>query len=42
MKILTEIFFSVNKESMARGCGDTLAKKQCKLDIRKLLFSQKQ
>ena len=38
---MTEIIFSVNEESMARGCGVTLAKKQCKLDIRKLLFSQR-
>ena len=40
MKILTEIFFSV-KEEMTRGHGITLAKKQCRLDIRTFSFSQR-
>ena len=37
MKILTEIFF----HSLSRGHGVTLAKKQCRLDIRKVSFSQR-
>ena len=42
MKILTEIFFlSVKEERRTRGHGTTLAKKQCRLDIRKLYFSQR-
>ena len=40
MKILTEIFFTV-KEERTRGNGVTLAKKQCRLDIGKLSFSQR-
>jgi len=35
---LTEIFFSV-KEGRTRGHVVTLAKKQCRLDIRKFSFS---
>ena len=36
MKILTEIFFfSVKEERRTRGHGITLAKKQCRFDIRK-------
>ena len=35
------IFFSVKEERMTRGHGITLAKKQCRLDIRKSSFSQK-
>ena len=34
------ILFSVKEERSTRGHGVTLAKKQCKLDIRKLSFSQ--
>ena len=35
MKILTEIFFfTVKEERKTRGHGVTLAKKQCRLDIR--------
>ena len=41
MKILTKIFFSVKKGKTNRGHGITLAKKQCRLDIRKFSFSQK-
>ena len=42
MKILTEIFFfSVKMERRTRGHGITLAKKQCRLDIRKFSFSQR-
>ena len=41
MKILTEIFFSVKEERRTRGHGITLAKKQCRLDIRKFSFSQR-
>ena len=42
MKILTEIFFfSVKEERRTRGHGVTLAKKQCRLDIRKFSFSQR-
>ena len=43
MKILTEIFlfFSVKEERKTRGHGITLAKKQCRLDIRKFSFSQR-
>ena len=32
------IFFSVKEERRTRGHGVTLAKKQCRLDIRKLSF----
>ena len=40
MKILTEIFFfTVKEERRTRGHGVTLAKKQCRLDIRN--FSQR-
>ena len=41
MKILTEIFFSVKDERRTRGHGVTLAKKQCRLDVRKFSFSQR-
>ena len=42
MKILTEIFvFTVKEERRTRGHGGTLAKKQCRLDIRKFPFSQR-
>ena len=41
MKILKEIFFSVKEERRTRGHGVTLAKKQCRLDIRKCSFSQR-
>ena len=40
MKILTKICFVTNKEERrTRGHGVILAKKQCKLDIRKFSFS---
>ena len=35
------IFVSVRDERMTRGYGVTLAKKQCRLDIRKFTFSQR-
>ena len=35
------IFFSVKEERKTRGHGVTLAKKQCRLDIRKFSFSQR-
>ena len=35
------IFFTVNEERRTRGHGVTLAKKQCRLDIRKFSFSQR-
>ena len=35
------IFFSVKEERRTRGHGITLAKKQCRLDIRKFSFSQR-
>ena len=38
--IYRNIFFSV-KEERTRGHGATLAKKQCRLDIRKCSFSQR-
>ena len=41
MKILTNIFFTVKEERKTREHGVTLAKKQCRLDIRKLSFSQR-
>ena len=41
MKIFTEIFFSVKEERRTRGHGVTLAKKQCRLDIRIFSFSQR-
>ena len=42
MKILTEIvFFTVKEDRRTRGHGVTLAKKQCRLDIRKFPFSQR-
>ena len=34
-------FFSVKEERRTRGHGVTLAKKQCRLDIRKCSFSQR-
>ena len=42
MKILTEIFFvPIKEERRTRGHGVTLAKKQCRLDIRTFSFSQR-
>ena len=41
MKILTEMFFTVKEERRIRGHGVTLAKKQCRLDIRNFSFSQR-
>ena len=35
------IFFTVKEERMTRGHGVTLAKKQCRPDIRKFSFSQR-
>ena len=35
------IFFTVKEERRTRGHGVTLAKKQCRLDIRKIPFSQR-
>ena len=35
------IFFSVKEERRTRGHGVTLAKKQCRLDIRKSIFTHK-
>ena len=35
------IFFTVKGERRTRGHGVTLAKKQCRLDIRKFSFSQR-
>ena len=35
------IFFSVKEERRTRGHGVTLPKKQCRLDIRNLSFSQR-
>ena len=35
------IFFTVKEERRTRGHGVTLAKKQCRLDIGKLSFSQR-
>ena len=35
------IFFTVKEERRTRGHGVTLAKKQCRLDIRKFTFSQR-
>ena len=35
------IFFTVKEETRTRGHGVTLAKKQCRLDIRKFSFSQR-
>ena len=35
------IYFSVKEERRTRGHGDTLAKKQCRLDIRKFSLSQR-
>ena len=40
MKMLT-IFVLVKEGRMIRGHGVTLAKKQCRLDIRKFSFSQR-
>ena len=39
--IARNIFFSVKNEKRTRGHGVTLAKKQCRLDIRKFYFSQR-
>ena len=41
MKILTYFFFSAKEERRSRGHGITLAKKQCRLDIRQFSFSQR-
>ena len=41
MKILTEMFFSRSMKRRPRGHAVTLAKKQCRLDIRTFLFSQR-
>ena len=42
MKILTEQFlFMVKEERRTRGHGVTLAKKQCRVDIRKFSFLQR-
>ena len=41
MKILGELVFTVKEERMTRVHGVTLAKKQCRLDIRKSSFSQR-
>ena len=38
-KILNGYFFYVKEERRTRGHGVTLAKKQCRLDIRKFSFS---
>ena len=35
------MFFSVKEERRTRGHGITLAKKQCRLDIRKFSFPQR-
>ena len=39
--IYRNIFFLVKEERRTRGHGVTLAKKQCRLDIRKISFSQR-
>ena len=41
MKILIEMFFSLKKDNRTRGHEVTLVKDQCRLDIKKYLFSQK-
>ena len=41
MKTLTEIFFSLSRKRRTRGHGVTLAKNQCRLDIRKFSFLQR-
>ena len=41
MKILKIFFFTVKEERRTRGYGAILAKKQCRLDIRKFSFSQR-
>ena len=41
MKILTEFFFTVKEERRSTGHGVTLAKNQCRLDIRQFSFSQR-
>ena len=41
MEILTELFFSVKEERRIRGLRVTLAKKQCRLDIRKFSSLQR-
>ena len=38
---IDRIFFSVMEERRTRGHGVTLAKKHCRLDIRKFTFSQR-
>ena len=41
MKILTEFVFTAKEERRTRGHGVTLAKKQCRIDIRKFSCSQR-
>ena len=41
MKLLTEIFLSVKEKRRTRGHGVTLAKMQCRIDIRQFSFSQR-
>ena len=41
MKILRDIIFSIKEKGRTRVHGVTLAKKQCRLDIRKLSISHK-
>ena len=41
MKILIEMFFPLKKDSRTRGHQVKLVKDQCRLDIRKNLFSQR-
>ena len=41
MKILTEFLVLVKEERRTRGHEVTLAKKQCRLDMKKFLFSQR-
>ena len=36
-----DIYFSIKEERLTRGHGVTLAKKQCRLDIRNCSFSQR-
>ena len=38
---IDRMFFTVKEERRTRGDGVTLAKKQCRLDIRKVSFSQR-
>ena len=41
MKILINVFFSTEEERTTRGHEVTLAKEQCKLDIRRFKFSRR-